>query len=358
MPVLAGAYLGETYLGGLSDLAEIPKYPTGLSLLVDSATGEYVAKQGDDGPAWLDTLTWSDGTAVNLEGCTVQFVLRSLSGLPVRLTGQVEVPGPYTGHVAFSPSSHDTGSAGDYMAVWRIVFPNGEVRTAPTEGYREVRIEPGLAAEAQQLVSLTEVKEELLIPADNLKHDSKLMRWIKALTPLIEDLTGPIVPKVYDEWYRGGHTRISLRHGPHTGLGTTPVLNVLAVTEYRGPIPYDLLNVPTPIQGSAYSIMVNKQLGYIARRTSGGGAMPFWRDSEHDDQNVNVRYESGQEETPENVRMAAVEAVKWWWESTQPIGKGLMSGSAGPEESGKPMVALPYHVEAILAPTRKGPSIF
>src|ERR1700684_417641 len=186
MPVLAGSYLGETYLGGLGNV-EVVEYPPGLPRLVDSAIGEYVAKQGDSGPAWLDKLTWSDGTPVNLVGCTVQFVLRSLSSnAAVQLTGEVEIPAPYAGEVLYSPSAQDTALAGEYMACWVIAFPNGRRETAPTEGYREVRIEPSLTAETRQLVSLPEVKQHLRLPPNDSTHDAELIGLIDDGQPLIE----------------------------------------------------------------------------------------------------------------------------------------------------------------------------
>lgn len=319
---------------------------------------DFTIAQNDTSPILTDTLTYTNGLPANLTGATLSLVMRSLaSSTPVRLTGTAAITEPVGGKVSYTFSAQDTAIVGQFAASWEVVLGGGAKMRWPTVGYISISIEESLLTTgAPQLISLPEVLEELLIPPSDRIHDNKLTRWIKALTPLIEDLTGPIVPKVYDEWYRGGHTTISLRHRPHTGLGTSPILNVLAVTEYRGPIPYDLLNVPTPIQGSVYSIMVNKQLGYIARRTSGGGSMPFWRDSEHDDQNVQILYEAGQQEVPANVKMVAVETLKWWWDSTQPLGRGAMT--LADAEPARPMVCLPYHVEALLAPTRKGPSIF
>lgn len=354
--MLGGSYLGETYLGGPGATAEVPPFPIGEPLLVDSAIGEFVAKQGDSGPAWLDTLTWGDGKPVNLEGCTVQFVLRSLSSnAPVQLTGQVEVPGPYTGSVLYQPSTQDTQSAGEYMACWVITFPNGRRETAPTEGYREVRIEPNLTAETQQLVSLPEVKQHLRLPPNDSTHDAELIGLIEDVQPLIEEHTGPIVPKVYDEWYEGGHSTISLRHKPSFGYGTTPLLRVMAVSEYRGPIEYNLAIVPTPTQGSVYSEMTHDELGLIVRRTSGGGTYSWWQDPSHPQQSVHVIYEAGQEVVPRNVARAAKEAIRWWWTTTMATGKGRET--VADAETQLPLVALPYHVVAMLSPTRRHPSL-
>jgi hypothetical protein len=356
MPALGEAYLGETYLGGPALLSEGPAYPTGLTLEVDSAIGEYVAKQGDSGPAWTDQLTWSDGKPVNLTGCTVEFTLRRLSSsAAVSLTGSVAVPDAYMGSVLYSPSAADTAFAGEYMACWVIRFPSGEVRTAPTEGYREVRIEPNLASELQQLVSLTEVKMHLRLPANDHTHDAELVGLIEDVQPLIEEHTGPIIPKVYDEWYEGGHSTISLRHKPSFGFGTTPLLRVMAVSEYRGPIEYNIAIVSTPTQGSVYSEMTHDELGLIVRRTAGGGTYSWWQDPSHPQQSVHVIYEAGQEVVPRNVARAAREAIRWWWTTTMATGRGRET--AADAEQQLPHVALPYHVVAMLSPTRRHPSL-
>jgi BppU N-terminal domain len=324
-------------------------------------SADFTIGQGDTSPILTDTLSYSNGVPANLAGATVQLVIRNPTApQPVRLTGTVTITNATEGRVSYTFTAQDTALVGLYMASWEVTLGGGAKMRWPTDGWITISIEPSLTTPGTgTIIGLPEVLDRLQVPPNDRIHDAKLQEWIEAVAPLIEDLTGPIVPQVYDEWYEGGHTTISLRHRPSAGMGTTPILNVLAVVEYRGPIPYDLLNVPAPNQGSVYSIMVNKQLGYIARRTSGGGEEPFYSSSGHAAQNINVRYEAGQEQVPQNVKMATIETIKWWWESTQPIGEALLSGSSGrpPEESGKPLVALPYHVEAMLAPTRRAPSI-
>jgi len=319
---------------------------------------DFSIKQGDEQPILAETLVYSNGEKVNLTGATVTLILRQLtSPTPVRLTGTPAITSALEGGVSYAFSAQDTAQPGMYMASWQVTFAHGGgTQTFPTDGYLSVWVEENLTAPGtRQIISLPEVKDRLSIPANDRVHDSKLVEWIEAVRPLIENLTGPIVPQVFDEWYAGGSSTISLRHRPHTGFGTTPILNVLAVGEYRGPIEYDLLNVNSPAAGQVYSVLVDKQLGYIARRTAGGGAMAFASGGEHAGQDVHVRYEAGQETVPANVKMAAVEALKWWWNTTQPIGKGLMDPADA--EQPRPMVALPYHCESMLAPTRKGPSI-
>jgi|HubBroStandDraft_6_1064221.scaffolds.fasta_scaffold00417_2 hypothetical protein len=320
-------------------------------------SADFTIGQGDTSPILTDTLTYSNNQPANLTGATVTLIMRSPTApSPVRLAGTVAITSPEKGEVSYTFTEQDTAEAGMYLASWEVVLGGGAKMRWPTDGYLTISVEPSITTVGVgTIIGLPEVLDRLNIPNPDRIHDAKLTEWIQALGPLIENLTGPIVPQVYDEWYAGGHTIISLRHRANAGYGTSPILNVLAVIEYRGPIAYDLLNVPTPAGGQVYSIMVNKELGYIARRTSGGGEMPFFHSSGHSDQNVNVRYEAGQESCPQNVKMAAVETLRWWWSTTQSVGRG--SQVQADEKGVRPMVSLPYHAEAMLSPTRRAPSI-
>ncbi len=351
---LGGSYLGESYLGGIGDLAEVPEFPSGLTGLVSTAIEEFLAKQGDSGPAWIDELSYSDGKLVNLEGCTVQFVMRSLaSRSSVVLTGTIDVPNPLAGCVLYSPSSDDTALAGDYMACWIVTYPSGAQMTFPTVGYRAVRIEASLTAETQQLLSLPEVKDYLNIDENDRAHDTKLLEHIEAVRPLIEGVTGPIVPQTYDEWFDGGSDIIALTHTPNRGPGTSPVLKLIAASEYRGAVEYPLSIVGSPVFGSVYSVMLNPREGTITRRSSGGAVVPF----EAGRESVHVIYQAGQEQVPENVRMAAKEAIRVNYRTTQSMGRGKRS-VADDQEPATPLgFFLPRRCAELLSPTKRAPSI-
>jgi hypothetical protein len=318
---------------------------------------DFVIVQGDTEPLLADKLTYANKELVDLEGATVVLNLRSLTARePVALTGEVGIVSALKGEVSYAFSAADTAVPGNYMANWTVRFPSGKQMTFPTIGYMWVQVQENLVTPGGvQLVGLPEVKDHLFLPAFDRTHDETLTRMIEAVGPLIEDQTGPIIPKVYDEWYEGGHSTISLRHKPAYGYGTEPVLNLLAVSEYRGPSEYTLSIVPTPTQGSVYSVMLNAELGTIVRRTSGGGTYAFWSDSSHPQQSVHVVYESGQKSTPANVGRAALETIRWWFETTQAVGKGNLTQADA--EMARPMVALPYHAVAMLAPSKRYPSL-
>jgi hypothetical protein len=224
----------------------------------------------------------------------------------------------------------------------------------PTEGALWVQVQPNLK-NVRQLIGVPEVKQALYIQSNDHTHDEQFQEYIEAATPLIENLTGPLLPRVFDEWHDGGHATISLRHKPSYGYGTSPVLFVMAVSEYRGPIEYNISLVPTPAQGSVYSEMTHGELGTLVRRTSGGASTQWWRDPNHSAQSVHVVYYAGQETPPPNVRRAMIETIRWWHSTTEDVGRGAFPSADG-ETFARPLVALPYHAEAMLAPARRAPS--
>lgn len=317
---------------------------------------DYVIVSGDTAPGFADQLEYANSEKADLTGAEVQFVMRApTSPEPVALTGTTAITAPTEGKVTFSPAAGDTKTVGNYQAAWHVTLASGKEMTWPTEGWLWVQVQPNLTSKsAVQLVSVAEVKERLYGPSADHTHDDMLLEDIEAVAPLIENLTGPIIPRTYNEWYGGGHATISLRHKPSYGYGTNPICTLMAVSEYRGPIEYNLSLIPTPTAGTVYSTMANEELGIIVRRTSGGGTYSFWPDDEHAQQSIHVVYYAGQEGVPAIVKRAATETIRWWHETTQMTGRGsLVQGDNEPAE--RPRTALPYHVIAMLEPMRRAP---
>ena len=317
---------------------------------------DWTIVSGDTEPDFVDQLTYSNGEVANLSGASVVFTMRAFtSEKPVTLTGTTTVTAATEGKVKYAPAAADTsGGSGWRAANWHGTFASGQTETFPTQGYLLVRIDQPLGASPALLIELGEVKEKLYIPASDRTHDAVLLNEIEAVGPLIEEHTGPILPATHDEWYEGGSSSISLRHRPSFGYGTSPVLNILACSEYRGPIEYNISLISTPTQGSVYSAMLNAELGTLVRRTSGGGTYAWWSDPSHPQQSVHIVYEAGQETVPANVRRAAAETIRWWWETTMMVGKGSLAQADA--ETYKPLVALPNSAVAMHAPTRRHPS--
>ena len=181
---------------------------------------DFVAKQGDSGPTFVQALSYTNSTIPDLTGATIQLVMRSLTSAAVTpLTGTVISPNPVGGIVQWTPSTVDTAVAGLDMANWTVTFPDTQVMSFPTDGYLWIQIEANLTAETEQLVSLPDVKEYLGMVGTQHDRDHELLTMIEGMRPQIEQITGPIIPTIFDEKYNGGNSTIVLRNRPNTGYG-------------------------------------------------------------------------------------------------------------------------------------------
>lgn len=319
---------------------------------VDAA---WTIKQGDTQPAFADTLAYSDGTVPPLHGATVVFQLRSLTNATLStLTGSVEVLDPNTGEVLFVPSATDTATAGNYFAEWVVTFALSTglgTQTFPTDGFNWVAIEPNLALQPQQIVSLPVIRRYLNISDGS--RDSELMSLIDDIAPLVEAEVGPIIPKTYEEWHTGGSSSVTLNHDPSLGFGSNPYLQIVAASEYRGPIEYPLALVPSPAFGSIYSVMLVKDYASLTRRSAGGATIAFMPGKE----TVHVWYQAGQNPIPGVIQRCAMEFVRTLYRYPQQIGSGSLSPADRMELGAQFQGELSRIVRTWAKPMRRYPSL-
>ena len=132
------------------------------------------------------------------------------------------------------------------------------------------------------------------------------------------------------------------------------MLTVNSVTEYRGPIPYPLQQVPTPDLGTIYSYMFEPP-GRIVRRTVGGGmtAFPNGADS------VFVTYTAGYAQVPANVTQAACELARVHFQTTQQGRPRPGQSMVDDDEPGREIMGffVPNRVRELLEPNERHPSI-
>jgi hypothetical protein len=314
---------------------------------------DWTISQGTQNPVFTDTLSLSDGTIPPLEGATLQFVMRSLTSVsPLTLTGTASIVDILTGAVQYAPTAQDTAVPGMYMAQWIVHFGQGSQMTWPTVGYLSVEVQASLTSEAQQLVSLPDVKEYLGMPASQRDHDHQLVAMIEGMRPEIERIMGPIFPTLYDEKYRGGNDTISLINRPSAGTGCSPFINILGVVEYRGPIAYPLSLIPDPVEGSIYSCEVDTRMGTVTRRTAGGSTIPFPVGAN----SVHIVYQAGQSFVPPNVRLACLEVVRMNFRLPARAGRGAQT-QADTDDSGEKMpFSMRRHLRELIGPAARGPA--
>ena len=308
---------------------------------------DFSIKSGDVLPILSDTLTYSNGTAVNLTGASVKFVTRAITAMGPTTNATATIVTPAAGTVSYTFTAADTAVAGHYQATWIVTFSGGQIQQFPTDGYLDINIEENITTPGgQTLVSLGEAKEYLQINTVDRSRDARLLRFIEQLTPVIESITGPVIQQLVSETYDGGGPWIALRHHP--------ILSVNNVTEFRANIPYILQQVETPDQGTIYSYMFEPP-GRIVRRTVGGGMTAFPSGSD----SVFVTYTAGRSTVPANITQAACELVRVHFQQTQQGRPRPGTGGLDSEEPGREIMGffVPNRVRELLEPHKRYPSI-
>lgn len=315
---------------------------------------DWTIKAGDTQPAYQDNLSYSDGSVPPLAGATLSLQLRSLTNAAVTsLSGTATIVNPNTGAVQFNPTSADTAVPGNYLAEWEVVFASSTglgTQRFPTDGFSWVSIEPNVSSPGIQVVDLATIKRYLNVT--DRTRDNDLLGLLDAIAPLLESQIGPIVPQIYDEWYDGGTNMIQLLRTPSGAFGSNPLLQLIAASEYRGPIEYPLALVASPVFGSIYSVMLTADDGTITRRTAGGRTLAFMPGR----QSVHVLYRAGQSTVPENVKRAAMEAVRIGYRWSLQTGRGSMSPADAMEVSAAMGSELSRLIRLWTTPTRRHPS--
>jgi hypothetical protein len=166
-------------------------------------------------------------------------------------------------------------------------------------------------AAATDLVTIADVASHLNWDAtQQAKYATEMARFISATTAVVEDISGPVVQRAFDEWYSGGSSRLQ--------LSNYPVASVTLVEEsYGGDVLWTLTEQPVDqTGGDAYGYTIDKTHGMLVRRAS-HVAIPFAAGA----LNVHVQYTAGMcadtASVPPNIALAALELIRINWQPQQ-----------------------------------------
>jgi hypothetical protein len=105
---------------------------------------KFFLKTHDTGKPVVASLKNSDGTAVNLTGCTVKVIVSAGVGVTAIVNRAVTVTDATGGIVTYTPIAADVATAGSYLAEWEVTTGSGGVFTVPDPGYDAFQIDQDL----------------------------------------------------------------------------------------------------------------------------------------------------------------------------------------------------------------------
>lgn len=216
----------------------------------------------------------------------------------------------------FEPAPTLTGAGAGLTATFVPTMPGRHLLTWSVAGVAaETDVFDVWPADPQFLIPMDEIRNGLKLPAnaDPATLDD-LRLYNAAATPVIEDITGPMIAttKTYTSW--GGGSTVILPHLPTQILGIT--LDGAPVLDY----------VPDLASGLIYA-------GSRSAVTAFGSG------------ELSVTYRIGAAVIPPNIRLAARELVRFWWQ-------GGMQGSGGGNVRGNRPEADVYTPSGFAVPRR------
>jgi hypothetical protein len=233
--------------------------------------------------------------------------------LPDGTTTSPTVSNPTTGRYQ---ADYLAPLAGRYTARWVATGLNA---SAYVEAFDVRESAPGY------IVSLADAKAHLNLTG--VEFDEELRAFIEAVTPVVEDVVGPVVARTYTEVHSGG---------PFLVLGYSPVISLTSLA-------------PVLTNGITYEVAdldVDTEVGVVRRLDGGRFCGP-----------LRAVYKAGRPIVPANISQGAKEVIRHMWE-TQRGHSGARPGF-GEEEfvttgSG---YTVPRRVMELLAPHKRAPLV-
>jgi len=101
-------------------------------------------KKNDTQPAIEAALEYEDGTPIDLTGASVRFIMAKTDGTVV-VNANATIVDATAGKVRYEWQQGDLSEEGRYNAEFEVTFPNGDVLTAPSQGYFIIEVQRDLA---------------------------------------------------------------------------------------------------------------------------------------------------------------------------------------------------------------------
>jgi hypothetical protein len=164
-------------------------------------------------------------------------------------------------------------------------------------------------------------------------RESLLQMYVDAVTPVLEDIVGPIDIKTFTETIPG---RADSSGRAVLTLSRTPVVTVTSIVAQRqGMYEPDLTN-----------LVIDSETGVLLM-----GNWFSWFGP------ITVTYTAGRANPPANLKLAALELLRFWWQVGQQGNRPGFGDAADSTEWAGASYAVPRRVMELCAPNRKPPGI-
>jgi hypothetical protein len=246
-------------------------------------------------------LTWATAPA----GSTVALSITAPDGSPAA-----------AGAVTGSPAVNGTPPASTFVPAMAGRYLIRWTGSGPAAAYTDVLdVWP---ADPRFIISIDDAKNALNLPATTAPATIDDLRlYIAAVTPVLEDLIGPIIPGTFTQTDDGGKSAVLLYDKPTSIVSITENGTALAAGDYYVDYAAGIVYAGQP-----------------------GGARVFAAGSNA----IVITYRAGAQLVPPNVRLAARELLRHWWQLGKQ-GQGSGGNGFGQAEGYSPNgYAVPYRV--------------
>ena len=97
-------------------------------------------KKSDTQPAIEATLEYNNGSAVDLTGADIFFVMGNLTDYTTYRSGACVITGSDTGKCKYNWTALDTGSVGNYWGEFEVNWGSGSVMTLPNSHNLKIEV--------------------------------------------------------------------------------------------------------------------------------------------------------------------------------------------------------------------------
>lgn len=109
------------------------------------SSADFYIKRGDRLPTLARTLKFTDGSVIDLSGCTVRWKMREKVGGTVMVDAAATIVSASEGKVEYAWALIDTDTVGHFVGEWQVTYPDAKVLTVPTMNFVNVHVVESLA---------------------------------------------------------------------------------------------------------------------------------------------------------------------------------------------------------------------